>query len=213
MRAMALILCSVLGLPLAAQGQPMRTVALRGARVIDGTGSRPIENAVIVIRDGHIAAYGSAATTPAPVGAKVIDYRGKTVIPGLISDHSHVGVVDGLSVGGNNYTRENVFSQLRQYEAYGVTTILALGLNGPPFQELRQTLHEGEALGADLFGADRGIGIPDGAPPGKLLPVGSDQLYRVSTAAEGSRRREGNGRTQEPISSSCGWIISVAHCL
>jgi imidazolonepropionase-like amidohydrolase len=184
MRAMALILCSVLGLPLVAQGQPTRTVALRGARVIDGTGSRPIDNAVIVIRDGHIAAYGSAATTPAPAGAKVIDYRGKTVIPGLISDHSHVGVVDGLSVGGNNYARENVLSQLRQYEAYGVTTILALGLNGPPFQELRQTLHEGEALGADLFGADRGIGIPDGAPPGKLLPVGSDQLYRVSTAAE-----------------------------
>jgi imidazolonepropionase-like amidohydrolase len=183
-RAMALILCALLSLPLAAQGQPVRTVALKGARVIDGTGSRPLENAVIVIRAGHIVAYGPAATTPAPAGAKVIDYRGKTIIPGLISDHSHVGVVDGLSVGGSNYNRENVLSQLRQYEAYGVTTIFSMGLNGPPFQDLRQTLHEGEALGADFFGADRGIGIPDGAPPGKTLPVGSDQLYRVSTAAE-----------------------------
>ena len=162
----------------------MRTVVLRGARLIDGSGNHPLDNAVIVIQDGHIAACGPAAVTPAPVGAKIIDYRGKTIIPGLISDHSHVGVVDGLSVGANNYNRENVLSQLRQYEAYGVTTVLALGLNGPPFQELRQTLHEGEALGADLFGADRGIGIPDGAPSEQALPVESDQLYRVTTAAE-----------------------------
>jgi imidazolonepropionase-like amidohydrolase len=184
MRAIVLFLCAVLCLPLLAQGQSMRTVVLRGARLIDGTGNHPLDNAVIVIQDGHIAACGPAAMTPAPVGSKIIDYRGKTIIPGLISDHSHVGVVDGLSVGGNNYNRENVLSQLRQYEAYGVTTVLALGLNGPSFQELRQTLHEGEALGADLFGADRGIGIPDGAPAEKLLPVESDQLYRVTTAAE-----------------------------
>lgn len=184
MRAMVLILSTVLCLPASAQVQHMRTVALRGARVIDGTGNRPLENATIVISDGHIAALGPVSVTPIPAGAKIIDYHGKTIIPGLISDHSHVGVVDGLSVGGNNYNRENVLSQLRQYEAYGVTTVLALGLNGPPFQEIRQTLHEGEALGADLFGADRGIGIPEGAPPGKLLPVDSSQLYRVSTADE-----------------------------
>src|ERR1700744_1705551 len=184
MRAMVLILCVVFCLPLVSQAQSMRTVVLRGARVIDGTGSRQLENAVIVIRDGHIAAYGPASVTPAPVGAKMIDYRGKTIIPGLISDHSHVGVVDGLSVGGNNYNREKVLSQLRQYEAYGVTTVLALGLNGPPFLEIRQTLHEGEALGADLFGADRGIGIPDGAPPGKQLPIEEVQLARGTPAEE-----------------------------
>ena len=145
MRAMALILCTVLCLSLTAQAQPVKTVVLRGARLIDGTGNRPLESATIVINDGRITARGPVSVTPIPAGAKVIDYRGKTIIPGLISDHSHVGVVDGLSVGGKNYNRENVFSQLRQYEAYGVTTVLALGLNGPPFQELRQTLHEGEA--------------------------------------------------------------------
>jgi imidazolonepropionase-like amidohydrolase len=200
-RAMIPILCAVLCLPATAPAQQStRAVVLRGARVIDGTGGRPLENAVIVIREGHIAACGPASATPAPVGAKIIDYRGKTIIPGLISDHSHVGVVDGLSVGGNNYNRENVLGQLRQYEAYGVTTVLALGLNGPPFLEIRQTLHEGEALGADLFGADRGIGIPDGAPPGKALPVGSDQLYRVTTADEARAAvREMAGRRADVI--------------
>src|ERR1700733_9748753 len=211
MRAMVLILCAVFSLPLVSQAQSMRAVVLRGARFIDGTGSRPLENAVIVISDGHIAACGPASVTPAPEGSKSIDYRGKTIIPGLISDHSHVGVVDGLSVGGTNYNRENVLSQLRQYEAYGVTTVLALGLNGPPFQELRQTLHEGEALGADLFGADRGIGIPDGAPPGKALPVEPDQLYRVSTADEArSAVREMAGRKADVIKL---WLDSFGGAL
>ena len=200
MRAMALILCTVLCLSLTAQAQPVKTVVLRGARLIDGTGNRPLESATIVINDGRITARGPVSVTPIPAGAKVIDYRGKTIIPGLISDHSHVGVVDGLSVGGKNYNRDNVLSQLRQYEAYGVTTVLALGLNGPPFQELRQTLHEGEALGADLFGADRGIGIPDGAPPVKALPVESDQLYRVKTADEARAAvREMAGRKADVI--------------
>jgi len=208
MRAVVLILCTVLlCLPQISQAQSMRPVVLRGERVIDGTGNHPLDNAVIVIRDGHIAAFGPASVTPIPSGAKIIDYRGKTIIPGLISDHSHVGVVDGLSVGGNNYNRENVLGQLRQYEAYGVTTVLALGLNGPPFQELRQTLHEGEALGADLFGADRGIGIPDGAPPGKQLPVEPDQLYRVNTPDEArSAVREMAGRKADVIKL---WLDSV----
>jgi imidazolonepropionase-like amidohydrolase len=200
MRAMLPILCAVLCVPSIAQAESVRTVVLRGARVIDGAGGRPLENAVIVIREGHIAALGPASVTPTPVGSKIVDYRGKTIIPGLISDHSHVGVVDGLSVGGNNYNRENVLGELRQYEAYGVTTVLALGLNGPPFLEIRQTLHEGEALGADLFGADRGIGIPEGAPPGKALPVGPDQLYRVTTADEARAAvREMAGRRADVI--------------
>jgi imidazolonepropionase-like amidohydrolase len=183
MRVVLLVLCALLVLPASAQNQPTDTVVMRGARLVDGTGAAAIENAVIVIRDGHIEAAGPATMIPSPAGARIIDYRGKTIIPGLISDHSHVGIVDGLSVGGTNYNRENVLSQLRQYEAYGVTTVFALGLNGPPFVSLRETMHEGEALGADLFGADRGIGIPDGAPPENLLPVGADQLYRVTTAA------------------------------
>jgi hypothetical protein len=67
----------------------------------------------------------------------VIHCHGQTIIPGLISDHSHIGLVDGVSVKPENYNRENILRQLRQYEAYGVTTIMALGLNGDLFYQLR----------------------------------------------------------------------------
>jgi imidazolonepropionase-like amidohydrolase len=156
-------------------------IVLSNARVIDGTGGPPIDNATIIIDEGRIKAIGSATVVAQPAGAMVVDCRGKTIIPGLISDHSHIGLVNGAKTTAANYTRDNILRQLRQYEAYGITTVTALGLNGPAFYPLREELHAGKAPGADIFGADRGLGVTDGAPPVGWLPLGSDQLDRPST--------------------------------
>ena len=73
--------------------------------------------------------------------------------------------------------------QLGQYEAYGVTTVTALGLARPSvFDPLRAEKHAGRTPGSDLFGVDEGIGAPAGAPPQANIPVGSDQLFRPATA-------------------------------
>lgn len=156
-------------------------VVLSNARVIDGMGGPTIDEASIIMDEGHIVAIGPATVVKQPAGAMIVDCRGKTIIPGLISDHSHVGLVNGIKTVAANYTRDNILRQLRQYEAYGVTTVTALGLNGPAFYPLRKELHTGKIPGADLFGADRGLGVADGAPPVGWLPLGSDQLDRPST--------------------------------
>lgn len=153
-------------------------LVLRGGRVIDGTGGPPIENAVLVLDGQVIRAVGTASEVPVPSGARVIELNGATVVPGLISDHSHVGLIDGTDTAPGHYTRENILRQLAQFEAYGVTTVTSLGMNGPLFYELQPELHRGALPGADLFGADRGIGVPSGAPP---MDVGAEQLYRVAT--------------------------------
>lgn len=150
-------------------------VALRHVRVVDGLGGAPLEGATLSVEDGLIAAIGSDGAVKVPGNARVIDLAGKTVLPGLISNHSHVGLVDGVTVGPQNYTRENIERQLRQFRAYGVTTVTSLGLNRPLFQEVRDAAHAGVLPGADLFGADRGIGVVDGAPP---VNAAADQLYR-----------------------------------
>jgi imidazolonepropionase-like amidohydrolase len=77
----------LLGALLLATSADAQTTAIRGARVIDGSGGTPLDNATIVIRDGRIVAIGSSAITLVPDGAQVIDYSGKTIIPGLISGH------------------------------------------------------------------------------------------------------------------------------
>lgn len=161
-----------------------QTVALIGARLIDGTGQDPQENSALVIQGETLVAVGPADSVKFPTGAAVIDCHGQTIIPGLISDHSHVGLVDGVSVKPENYNRENILRQLRQYEAYGVTSVTALGLNGSLFYELREEQHAGKSPGADLFGAFRGIGAPLGAPPAAMVPVSTDQLYRPETAEQ-----------------------------
>lgn len=155
-------------------------VILRGATIIDGTGSRPII-ADIHIRGDKVEAVisdGKGAEIP---DAKVVDYAGKFIMPGLVSVHSHVGQIDGLENGRANFNRQNILRQLRQYEVFGVTTVTALGVNAPQFYEIRAGLHSGELPGADLFGADRGIGVADGAPPAAALKVGDDQVDRPAT--------------------------------
>jgi hypothetical protein len=87
----------------------------------------------------------------------------------------------GLKAAPENYNRDAILRHLKQLEAYGVTTVMALGLNGPLFYELRPELHAGRLPGADLFGADQGIGVVGGQPFGSQPPVGENQVSRPDT--------------------------------
>jgi imidazolonepropionase-like amidohydrolase len=64
-----------------------------GGMLIDGHGGAPIHHSVILIENDTIKAIGTVSTLEVPAGAKVIDARGKTVMPGLIDLHSHVDIV------------------------------------------------------------------------------------------------------------------------
>ena len=166
---------------LLATGAGASPVAITHVRLIDGAGGPPIEDATLVIDGGRIVAAGRSAAVPP--GARRLDYTGRTALPGLISDHSHVGAVLGATTGPQNYTREVIAGQLAQYRRYGVTTVTALGNNRPLFDALRREAHAGR-LAADLFGVDQGIGVPNGAPPQGALKSAPDQLFRPATPAE-----------------------------
>ncbi len=159
------------------------TVVLTGARLIDGTGRDPVENAFLVVTDGRIATVGATgADYQPPAGAKVIDARGRTIIPGLISAHSHLGLVRGASAANpDNYTRENVAHQLDLYEGLGVTGVMSLGTNRDVLYTWRDEQRAGTLGGADIFTADRGIGVPGGVPP---FPLPGNQVYRPKNAEE-----------------------------
>jgi imidazolonepropionase-like amidohydrolase len=99
--------------------------AFVGGRLIDGTGSTPVENSVIIVDGGVIQAIGPAGSVEIPAGTEQIDVSGRTIVPGLINTHGHVGDVEGLQSG--RYSRENVLDQLGRYARYGVTTVVSLG--------------------------------------------------------------------------------------
>jgi imidazolonepropionase-like amidohydrolase len=157
-----------------------------GATLIDGSGQPPVQNATLVIQDGRILAVGKADAGPDAKhqGAEVIDCTGQTIIPALVSDHSHLGVVKEGKVSSDNYTEENIEAALRQCEGYGVTAVLSLGVNKDLFYAWRERQRAGEFGGADVFTADRGLGVQRAAPP---IPVGEDQIARPKTAEEARR--------------------------
>src|ERR1700677_2557950 len=164
----------------AAPAQPAGLTALTHVRVIDGTGGTPLEDATVLIEGNHILAIrrGTAAVPPA---AKVLDLHGDTVIPGLINAHGHLALIADGQNSATSYTAENVLAELRQYESYGVTAMLSLGLNRDLLYQIRQQQRQGKVDGATAFTADRGIGVPDAVPP---LPAAPDQLYRPAVRGE-----------------------------
>jgi imidazolonepropionase-like amidohydrolase len=146
--------------PAPAMAQTPATTAFVGARVIDGTG-RTIDDAVIVVRDGRIAAVGPRASTPVPAGATRVDSSGKTIVPGLVNAHGHVGNTVGLRTDPQGYTRENLIRQLRTYSQYGITTVYSLGDDEAEGFKLRDEQASGTLNRARLFVAGPVINGPN----------------------------------------------------
>ncbi|GAA1848965.1 metal-dependent hydrolase family protein [Brevibacterium marinum] len=130
---------------------------LRGATLIDGNGGDPVTEAEIEVKDGRIVHVGPQRTAsatsamegvPAGDGAstgdgttgegpRVVDLRGKTVMPGFIDSHVHFG----LSV-------ENQAANLARFAS---ERIVRSAVNA------RNTLMAGATTARDLGGTDRGV--------------------------------------------------------
>ena len=95
---------------------PEGKIALKGAKIItmkDGAGI--IEHGVILIERNKIKAIGSEASITIPSDYKIIDVNGKTIMPGMVDVHAHMGQ------SGNGITPQQQWSYYANL-AYGVTT-------------------------------------------------------------------------------------------
>ena len=125
------------------------SLAFVGARIIDGTAAEPIEDGVLVITDGRIRSVGPRSAVTIPEGARQIDVSGKTIMPGLINAHGHVGGTLGL--GGGQYNTGNLLRQLGLYARYGVTTVNSLGGDEEQGFALRNRQHDPDLNRARIF--------------------------------------------------------------
>jgi imidazolonepropionase-like amidohydrolase len=99
------------------------TVAIVGATLWDGTGHAPVPNSVTLIRVDRILCAGTAAACPIPRGARLIDGKGRYLIPGIIDSHVHLLFLTNGSAGGE------LALDLRDLLAQGVTTVRDMGTN------------------------------------------------------------------------------------
>ena len=120
--AAVIVICGVFTAAFA-QASADAPVALIGARVISGTGAAPIENATIIMAQGRISAVGPVASVTIPPGATRVNMAGKTILPGLISAHSHVTSDENSKLP----IREHMLQVLKVYSDYGITAVVSLG--------------------------------------------------------------------------------------
>ncbi len=157
-----------------------RGTLLKDVILIDGNGGKPIEHIDVLIQGDSIAAIGKKLNT---TGVLVIDLKGKTVMPALISAHMHLGTLKGTNTKAENYTRENILAQLKKYEDYGVGNVMIMGTDRPLlFQSgIRDSSMNGLLPGARIHTAGYGFGVPKGAPP---VEFGMDNVFRPNSASQ-----------------------------
>jgi imidazolonepropionase-like amidohydrolase len=146
-------------------------VALRAARLIDGTGAAPITNAVVIVTDNKITAVGDASSVRIPSGAKVIDLGDVTLLPGFIDAHTHLvgrvlGDPDGENSGVRDYESFTAILSVRNARdtlMAGFTSVRNVGASGR-FDDmaLRKAINEGWTVGPRMETAGHALGITGG---------------------------------------------------
>jgi len=159
-------------------------IAIKAARLIDGTGKPAITNPVILVTDNMITAVGKAGSVNVPTGATVIDLGDATLLPGFIDSHTHVigrilGDPDGGTAAVKDYDSFGAIIGTRN--AYnllmaGFTTIRNVGAPNFDDMALRKAINEGWVIGPRIQTAGHAIGIrgghcdENGFRPGLLDP-------------------------------------------
>jgi imidazolonepropionase-like amidohydrolase/ABC-type multidrug transport system permease subunit len=136
---------------LARQLDRLETALIRNARIVIGDG-RVIENGAVLVRDGKIAEiYDGNIPDPKTLNAHAIEAAGKTVLPGLIDVHVHLGPSGGLD-DYKDYNASKVLPrELAAYLYSGVTAVKSVGDMLDVALEARQLVNSGEKLGAEFF--------------------------------------------------------------
>ncbi len=133
--------------------KPSGVVAFRGARIITMKGKEIIENGDLVVKDNRILAVGARGTVTIPAGARVMDVRGKTIIPGFVDIHWHGG-----QDGGEHKTELwNYWATL----AFGTTTTRNPQTGSTDVLSYSDMVETGEMLGPRIYSTGPGVFATD----------------------------------------------------
>ena len=151
------LLLLLICLSASAQTRSTNVKALVGGTLIDGYGSTPIRNSVIIIEGERIKAVGQVGTLAIPPGAEVISTEGMSILPGLWDMHVHL-----MINGHSDYAHwdktyppqmEAVImpASARQLLMAGVTSARDLGGPLKASIAVRDRIRKGEIPGPTLY--------------------------------------------------------------
>jgi imidazolonepropionase-like amidohydrolase/ABC-type multidrug transport system permease subunit len=123
----------------------------RNAKIFVGDG-RVIESGSVLVRRGKIAeVFEGRAPDESSLKAEIIEASGKTVMPGLIDVHVHIGAPGGMYTDPKDFASEHVSERaLAQYLYSGITTVKSAGDQLDASLALRRRVAGGDLLGSEL---------------------------------------------------------------
>lgn len=169
------------GLALAiATGAQAETNVLTHFTLIDGTGRRAAPDQALIITDGRLSWVGPASKLRVPKGSSVENLKGRYLLPGLIDNHVHLGLVNGITQDLKYQTPENIEKQLHLYAAYGITSVQTLGTEKDLIFPLRNAERAGRPDMARIFTVGQGVVFKGsyGGVPGLDQSVATPQEAR-----------------------------------
>ena len=137
--------------------QQTNRVALVGGTLIDGFGSTPIRNSVILIEGERIAAVGRVGTLTIPADAEIISTEGMSVLPGLWDMHVHLMINGHTDYSHWDETYPELFESVimpasaKQLLLAGVTSARDLGAPLAASIAVRDAINRGEIPGPTMY--------------------------------------------------------------
>jgi imidazolonepropionase-like amidohydrolase len=135
---------------------PAGQIAITHLRIIDGTGTAPLENQTLLLDGAKISAVQSSSA-PVPAGYRVIDGTGETALPGLVGMHNHLFYLQRPNIDPTGRFEQPIivpqmsFSAPRLYLANGVTTMRTTG-SVEPYTDLalKRQIDAGKLVGPHM---------------------------------------------------------------
>lgn len=171
--ALSLIALSASGV-LAAESAPPPT-AIHAGRLVDTASGKVLNDQIILIEGGKVTAVGPSSQVQPPVGARLIDLSGDTVLPGFIDVHTHLTANPEQS-GPNALTvstpQEAIFGVVnaRKTLEAGFTAVRNVGAGGFADVALRDAINAGEVPGPRMQVSGPPLGATGGHADENLLP-------------------------------------------
>jgi len=166
-----------------------KVIAIVGGKLVDVVNSTTIANSVVLIENGLIKKVGKMGEVKIPAGARIIDAKGKSVIPGLWDMHAH-------------------FEQAEwgpAYLAVGATTVRDCGNEFSYINSIKKAIDYGKGIGPEILKA----GIIDGKGQYALGIIQADTREEAIKYVD---RYYDNGFVQIKIYSSVKPVIVKAIC-
>ncbi len=173
-----------------------QTILIKNARIFTATGA-VIEGGSVLVKNGKIARiFTGTAPEGKSLNALEIEAAGKTLLPGLIDVHIHLGAPGGIYEDAAKYQDLKLNEKrLKAYLYSGITSVKSTGDWVDTMLDLRRRERSGEVLTAELYAVGPLFSAAGGHPtqmlkylPQSMQALGESQFVRLPKSEEEARQ-------------------------